>query len=233
MPSLCRGATCGWRREVFHCLQLTQIFRNSRSLCTIPLQIPSLMPLEMRKVQLCSGMGAGFGVAGQDGRLGLEFVVVGVRRDQADCRPGFGGLLDDPDGEVDVFLGGQWLSGIEFLQGLIGRRRSPRAERGGGPGGRHSGSGAWSCWESRQVDGWRGPKGFTVLWGGAQWVFRPGMPWSRAGTVGLRRESGGLVRKSVLPQPPCWESRAPVNRLVPGRPVLLPGAGPPDGSGTR
>ena len=47
-----RGATCGWRREVFHCLQLTQIFRNSRSLCTIPLQIPSLMPLEMRKVQL-------------------------------------------------------------------------------------------------------------------------------------------------------------------------------------
>ena len=41
----------GWRREVFHCLQLTQIFRNSRSLCTIPLQIPSLMPLEMRKVQ--------------------------------------------------------------------------------------------------------------------------------------------------------------------------------------
>ena len=51
MPSLLRGATCGWRREVFHCLQLTQIFRNFRSLCTIPLQIPSLMPLEMRKVQ--------------------------------------------------------------------------------------------------------------------------------------------------------------------------------------
>ena len=51
MPSLLRGATCRWRREVFHCLQLTQIFRNSRSLCTIPLQIPSLMPLEMRKVQ--------------------------------------------------------------------------------------------------------------------------------------------------------------------------------------
>ena len=38
--------------KVFHCLQLTQIFRNSRSLYTIHLQIPSLMPLEMRKVQL-------------------------------------------------------------------------------------------------------------------------------------------------------------------------------------
>ena len=45
MPSL-------WRRKVFHCLQLTQIFRNSRSLYTIHLQIPSFMPLEMRKVQL-------------------------------------------------------------------------------------------------------------------------------------------------------------------------------------
>ena len=45
MPSI-------WRRKVFHCLQLTQIFRNSRSLYTIHLQIPSFMPLEMRKVQL-------------------------------------------------------------------------------------------------------------------------------------------------------------------------------------
>ena len=45
MPSL-------WRRKGFHCLQLTQIFRNSRSLYTIHLQIPSFMPLEMRKVQL-------------------------------------------------------------------------------------------------------------------------------------------------------------------------------------
>ena len=39
--------------EGFHCPQLTQICRISRSLCTIHLQIPSLMPLEMRKVQLC------------------------------------------------------------------------------------------------------------------------------------------------------------------------------------
>ena len=51
MPSLWRGGTCGWHRKVFHCPQLTQIFRNSRSLCTIHLQIPSLVPLEMRKVQ--------------------------------------------------------------------------------------------------------------------------------------------------------------------------------------
>ena len=52
MPSLWRGGACGWRREVFHCLQLTQIFRNPRSLGTIHLQIPSLVPLEMRKVQV-------------------------------------------------------------------------------------------------------------------------------------------------------------------------------------
>ena len=52
MPSLWRGGTCGWCRKVFHCLQLTQIFRNPRSLYTIHLQIPSFMPLEMRKVQI-------------------------------------------------------------------------------------------------------------------------------------------------------------------------------------
>ena len=51
MPSLWRGNICGWRWKVFHCPQLTQIFRNSRSLCIIHLQIPSVMPLEMRKVQ--------------------------------------------------------------------------------------------------------------------------------------------------------------------------------------
>ena len=55
MPSLWRGATCDWRGKVFHCPQLTRIFRNSRPLCTIHLQIPSLMPLEMRKVQLSYG----------------------------------------------------------------------------------------------------------------------------------------------------------------------------------
>ena len=55
MPSLWRGATCGWRCKVFHCPQLTRIFRNSRPLCTIHLQIPSLMPLEMPKVQLSYG----------------------------------------------------------------------------------------------------------------------------------------------------------------------------------
>ena len=49
---LWRGATCGWRGKVFDCPQLIQIFRNSRSLYTIHSQTPSLMPLEMRKVQL-------------------------------------------------------------------------------------------------------------------------------------------------------------------------------------
>ena len=51
-PSLWRGTICGWRWKVFHCPQLTQIFRNSRSLCIIHLQITSVMPLEMCKVQL-------------------------------------------------------------------------------------------------------------------------------------------------------------------------------------
>ena len=50
-PSLWRGTICGWRWKVFHCPQLTQIFRNSRSLCIIHLQITSVMPLEMCKVQ--------------------------------------------------------------------------------------------------------------------------------------------------------------------------------------
>ena len=52
MPSLWRRATCGWRRKVFHCPQLTQIFRNSRSLCIIHSQDSSLMLPKMRKVQL-------------------------------------------------------------------------------------------------------------------------------------------------------------------------------------
>ena len=51
MPSLWRRASHRGRRKVFHCLQLTQIVRNPRSLGTIHLQIPSLVPLEMRKVQ--------------------------------------------------------------------------------------------------------------------------------------------------------------------------------------
>ena len=50
-PPLWRGATCGWRRKVFDCPQLIQIFRNSWSLYTIHSQTPSLMPLKMRKVQ--------------------------------------------------------------------------------------------------------------------------------------------------------------------------------------
>ena len=52
MPSLLRRATCGWRRKVFHCPQLTPIFRNSRSLCIIHSQDSSLMPPKMRKVQI-------------------------------------------------------------------------------------------------------------------------------------------------------------------------------------
>ena len=51
MPSLWCGATCGWRRKVFHCPQLAQTFRNSRSRCISHSQTPSLILLKMRKVQ--------------------------------------------------------------------------------------------------------------------------------------------------------------------------------------
>ena len=40
--------------KVFHCPQLTPIFRNSRSLCIIHSQDSSLMPPKMRKVQIRS-----------------------------------------------------------------------------------------------------------------------------------------------------------------------------------
>ena len=45
-------ATGGWCRRVFHYRPPTPMYRNSPPLCTIVLQIPSLMPLKMRKVQL-------------------------------------------------------------------------------------------------------------------------------------------------------------------------------------
>ena len=44
-------ATGGWFRRVFHYRPPTPMYRNSPPLCTIVLQIPSLMPLKMRKVQ--------------------------------------------------------------------------------------------------------------------------------------------------------------------------------------
>ena len=45
-------ATGDWCRRVFHYRPPTPMYRNSPPLCTIVLQIPSLMPLKMRKVQL-------------------------------------------------------------------------------------------------------------------------------------------------------------------------------------
>ena len=49
-------ATGGWCRRVFHYRPPTPMYRNSPPLCTIVLQIPSLMPLKMRKVQLIYGI---------------------------------------------------------------------------------------------------------------------------------------------------------------------------------
>ena len=50
-------ATGGWCRRVFHYRPPTPMYRNSPPLCTIVLQIPSLMPLKMRKVQLTLQIG--------------------------------------------------------------------------------------------------------------------------------------------------------------------------------
>ena len=41
-----------FNKAVFHYRPPTPMYRNSPPLCTIVLQIPSLMPLKMRKVQL-------------------------------------------------------------------------------------------------------------------------------------------------------------------------------------
>ena len=49
-------ATGGWCRRVFHYRPPTPMYRNSPPLCTIVLQIPSLVPLKMRKVQFRSGL---------------------------------------------------------------------------------------------------------------------------------------------------------------------------------
>ena len=46
-----RSHVFGWCRRVFHYRPPTPMYRNSPPLCTIVLQIPSLMPLKMRKVQ--------------------------------------------------------------------------------------------------------------------------------------------------------------------------------------
>ena len=61
-------ATGGWCRRVFHYRPPTPMYRNSPPLCTIVLQIPSLMPLKMRKVQVWD-----FGTAHQYPVLKVDF----------------------------------------------------------------------------------------------------------------------------------------------------------------
>ena len=70
MPSPWCGATCGWRRRVFHRPPPATICRNSPPPCTTEWWTPSLTPLEMRKAQQqaaldapltpVGGIGAGF-----------------------------------------------------------------------------------------------------------------------------------------------------------------------------
>ena len=69
-------ATGGWCRRVFHYRPPTPMYRNSPPLCTIVLQIPSLMPLKMRKVQLGGSVGSLGHIGGAvhpvwDGRPGI------------------------------------------------------------------------------------------------------------------------------------------------------------------
>ena len=55
MPSPWCVGTCGSRRRVFHCPQPAPTLMNSPPPCTTEWWIPSLTPLELRKVQLRSG----------------------------------------------------------------------------------------------------------------------------------------------------------------------------------
>ena len=64
--------------EVFHHRPPTPMYRNSPPLCTIVLQIPSLMPLKMRKVQVAAlgtvvsvGVACGVSVGSAAGVTGL------------------------------------------------------------------------------------------------------------------------------------------------------------------
>ena len=88
------------------------------------------------------------------------------------------------------------------------------------------------CWESREVPGEGAPMRFRVL-GSTGPGFRPGFALVPGRDGGSPAVVWGLGSEICVSTAPRWESRAPVNRPVPGRPALLPGAGPPGRSGTR
>ena len=96
-------ATGGWCRRVFHYRPPTQMYRNSPPLCTIVLQIPSLMPLKMRKVQA----GARIAVHERQLRSSAEkFLDAGIPAHAGwRCRDHWGSGGIDPDAVVLVQSG--------------------------------------------------------------------------------------------------------------------------------
>ena len=98
-------ATGGWCRRVFHYRPPTPMYRNSPPLCTSVLQIPSLMPLKMRKVQppllveISTDLDISVAVAGQlatatFGAWAISVVSVGPLSDSLGRRPvALAGLL--------------------------------------------------------------------------------------------------------------------------------------------
>ena len=71
-------ATGGWCRRVFHYRPPTPMYRNSPPLCAIVLQIPSLMPLKMRKVQLPPSIAAVVQAVAESSRCSLSTALAGV-----------------------------------------------------------------------------------------------------------------------------------------------------------
>ena len=110
-------ATGGWCRRVFHYRPPTPMYRNSPPLCTIVLQIPSLMPLKMRKVQF-----KGTGIRGTLGqtfprrqRNGVLSIIRalgvdgGCGGDGSACTPRLDGLL-----ELELNIRSRWVSACEM-----------------------------------------------------------------------------------------------------------------------
>ena len=102
MTSALCVATGGWCRRVFHYRPPTPMYRNSPPLCTIVLQIPSLMPLKMRKVQLLASLPLTVAFA-----QGAPYLVVGTA--MLDGEPAMMGTMvvamvgDEKVGEGEVF----------------------------------------------------------------------------------------------------------------------------------
>ena len=93
-------ATGGWCRRVFHYRPPTPMYRNSPPLCTIVLQIPSLMPLKMRKVQQRGGTRNLFLTC--EPRRGWRHVAITRQRTMQDFAQQMRWLVDEAYPDVPV-----------------------------------------------------------------------------------------------------------------------------------